>query len=88
MTENNIPDKLLSEETRHMINEQLDAQCQARWAQHYKTFFDQLQNIKPPTKNGLLADRVKMIATDLFLSGDEYGANVLYEAAEAIRAMP
>jgi hypothetical protein len=83
MTDNHLPDELLSEETRHMINEQ----CEQRWLEHYKAFFDQIQNVKPPTKNGLLADRVKRIATDLFLSGDEYGANVLYEAADAIRAM-
>ena len=54
MTDNHLPDELLSEETRHMINEQ----CEQRWLEHYKAFFDQLQNVKPPTKNGLLADRV------------------------------
>lgn len=34
-----------------------------------------------------LANRVKNIATDLYLSGQEFEANVLYEAAETIRGM-
>ena len=69
-----------------MIYEELNPKT----VEAYKGFFDQLMQpkaVQPPTANGLLADRVKRIATDLYLSGDEYGANVLYEAAEAIRGM-
>ena len=72
-----------------MIYDELDAKTEEA-AAIYKDFIDQLikpKAVQPPTANSLLADRVKRIATDLYLSGDEYGANVLYEAAEAIRGI-